>query len=60
LIGRGFGHGVGLCQEGAMKMADLGFNYRQIALYYFNKIKIVEYSKRQFFEQKEKIGIGSL
>ena len=60
LIGRGFGHGVGLCQEGAMKMADLGFSYRQIALYYFNKIKIVEYSKNQFFEQKEEIRIDSL
>jgi len=49
LIGRGFGHGVGLCQEGAMKMADLGFSYKQIALYYFNKIKIVDYSKSKFF-----------
>ncbi len=28
--GRGYGHGVGLCQEGAMEMAAKGFNYRQI------------------------------
>ena len=35
LDGRGFGHGVGLCQEGAMKMARLGYSYDQIIGYYF-------------------------
>ncbi len=36
LKGKGYGHGVGLCQEGAMVMASKGFNYRQIIdLYYF-------------------------
>ena len=30
LKGRGYGHGVGLCQEGAMTMAEEGNNYRQI------------------------------
>ena len=30
LRGRGFGHGVGLCQEGAIRMAQLGFNYTDI------------------------------
>jgi len=35
LEGRGFGHGVGLCQEGAMNMAKHGYSYRQIALFYF-------------------------
>lgn len=60
LNGRGFGHGVGLCQEGAMGMANSGFSYKQIALFYFNKIRIVDYYKSQFFEQKEEIGIGNL
>lgn len=50
--GRGFGHGVGLCQEGAMKMARLGYNYEQIAVYYFPKIKIVNYQEIQFYRQK--------
>ena len=37
--GRGYGHGVGLCQEGAMGMATEGFNYRQIIdFYYFGVI----------------------
>ncbi len=35
LKGRGYGHGVGLCQEGAMAMADKGFNYRQIISFYY-------------------------
>ena len=40
LSGRGFGHGVGLCQEGAMKMALSGFNYLQIIDHYFYKVHI--------------------
>lgn len=43
LKGRGFGHGVGLCQEGAMKMAKLGYSYDQIAKYYFPNIVLVDY-----------------
>jgi stage II sporulation protein D len=39
LKGRGYGHGVGLCQEGAMVMASKGFNYKQIIdFYYFGVI----------------------
>ena len=33
--GRGYGHGVGLCQEGAMEMASEGFNYKQIIDFYY-------------------------
>ncbi len=37
--GRGYGHGVGLCQEGAMVMATKGFSYKQIIdFYYFDVI----------------------
>ncbi len=43
LKGRGFGHGVGLCQEGAMKMAKLGYSFDQIARYYFPNIELVDY-----------------
>lgn len=50
--GRGFGHGVGLCQEGAMKMARLGFDFKQIALFYFPGVRIVDYSAERFFKQK--------
>jgi stage II sporulation protein D len=39
--GRGFGHGVGLSQEGAMLMARNGFSYREILNYYYTQIKII-------------------
>ncbi len=35
LRGRGWGHGVGLCQIGAAVMADRGFDYKQILLHYY-------------------------
>lgn len=35
LYGKGFGHGVGLCQEGAMQMARKGFTFDQILRYYY-------------------------
>jgi len=38
--GRGYGHGVGLCQEGAMNMALNGFNYREIIDFYYSVVKI--------------------
>lgn len=38
--GKGYGHGVGLCQEGAMKMAKLNYTYQQILGYYFPDFKL--------------------
>lgn len=49
--GRGFGHGVGLCQEGAMKMARYGFDYTQIARFYFPGIRLIDLDQRDFFNQ---------
>lgn len=49
--GRGFGHGVGLCQEGAMKMARYGYDFRQIAQFYFPGIKVVNLNDIEFFNQ---------
>ncbi len=43
-FGRGFGHGVGLSQEGALNMARKGFNFREILSFYYNNIRIVPYS----------------
>jgi len=40
LKGRGYGHGVGLCQEGAMEMAEQGFNYIQILDFYYTDVLI--------------------
>jgi len=40
LRGRGYGHGVGLCQEGAMVMAARGFKYRDIIGFYYSDVII--------------------
>ncbi len=34
-LGRGYGHGVGLCQFGAYELAKRGMNYKQILSHYF-------------------------
>lgn len=41
LKGRGFGHGVGLSQEGANIMAQDGFEWKQIITHYFPGIQLV-------------------
>jgi SpoIID/LytB domain protein len=38
--GKGFGHGLGLCQEGAHAMAGRGASYRQILGHYFPGTKL--------------------
>jgi stage II sporulation protein D len=43
LDGRGYGHGVGLSQEGAMEMARRGYRYTAILPYYYDQIQIVPY-----------------
>ncbi|MGH9803341.1 MAG: SpoIID/LytB domain-containing protein, partial [Blastocatellia bacterium] len=39
--GGGFGHGLGLCQEGAHVMAERRMNYRQIVSFYFPGTRIL-------------------
>ncbi|AXJ01379.1 stage II sporulation protein D [Cyclonatronum proteinivorum] len=34
--GRGLGHGIGLCQWGALGKAEAGWNYRDILRFYYN------------------------
>lgn len=38
--GKGWGHGIGMSQWGAKKMADEGFNYEQILNYYYTGTKV--------------------
>ncbi len=33
--GAGFGHGAGLCQQGAIAMAEAGYDYRKILKHYY-------------------------
>ena len=37
--GKGFGHGIGLCQEGAMQMIRKGFSSEEVLKYYFSGAK---------------------
>ncbi len=43
LWGAGFGHGVGMCQEGAIRIAQDGFSYKEILKHYYKDIDIEKY-----------------
>jgi len=49
LQGRGYGHGVGLSQEGAMKMSNKGYTYKEIIKFYYKNVFIVSLRALQFF-----------
>ncbi len=53
LKGSGFGHGVGLCQEGAMRMAELGYSYKDILKFYYKGVGVINLDNLKFFEQDE-------
>ncbi len=38
--GNGYGHGVGLSQDGAMEMDKRGYTYRQILQFYFDNVEL--------------------
>ena len=50
LEGKGFGHGVGLCQEGAMKMAKLGHSYVDILHFYYKNVHMINLEYLNFFK----------
>ena len=45
LSGFGFGHGVGMSQEGAMEMAIQGYSWSEILLYYYSDVKLQHLSQ---------------
>ena len=51
LIGRGFGHGSGMCQEGAMRMASQGHSYVDILHYYYKNVHLINLSQISFFKE---------
>lgn len=51
--GRGFGHGVGLCQEGAMRMAEQGYSFTDILHHYFADVHLVDLGALDFFRDDE-------
>ena len=43
--GKGYGHGVGLSQEGAIQMVKKGYSYIDILRFYYSNIHIVKYTE---------------
>ena len=43
VLGRGYGHGVGLCQYGAMGMSQEGYDYTQILRFYYRGAELRKY-----------------
>lgn len=41
--GKGYGHGIGMSQEGAMKMARDQFSYQDILQFYFYRVRLMDY-----------------
>ncbi len=50
--GRGYGHGVGLCQEGAIRMAKIGYSSEYIINFYYQNVEIVHLSRLDFFREE--------
>ena len=38
--GKGYGHGVGMSQQGAQQMAKQGFTYKEILEFYYTEIEV--------------------
>lgn len=51
LYGRGYGHGVGLCQQGGIEMANRGYGYVDILKYYYKGIHIINRRALKFFQE---------
>lgn len=50
--GRGYGHGLGMCQEGAMRMVKLGYSYTDILNFYYQNIQLIDLHKLSFFKDE--------
>ncbi len=58
LSGKGYGHGVGMSQYGAMGMAENGFDYIEILNWYYKDIEIepeITYSKKENYKNNDSI-----
>ena len=47
--GKGFGHGVGLSQEGAMRMIELGYDFLEVLRFYYTDVHLIDMKKRNFY-----------
>ena len=49
--GRGFGHGIGLSQEGAIYMTKSGYSYKDVLNFYYQNIHIIDLKELHFFKE---------
>ena len=47
--GKGFGHGVGLSQECAMRMIELGFDFLEVLRFYYTDVHLINMKLRDFY-----------
>jgi stage II sporulation protein D len=45
--GKGYGHGIGMCQIGAMEMARVGYTYVDILHFYFQHVSLTDYREME-------------
>ncbi len=50
--GKGYGHGLGMCQEGAMRMSKSGYKYLDILNFYYKNIQLIDIRKLTFFKDE--------
>lgn len=50
ITGVGFGHGVGLSQEGAMNMTLQGYTFEEVLMFYYKKVHLVNMSTMDMLE----------
>ena len=55
--GKGFGHGIGLSQQGAMRMVELGYDYQSILQFYYTGVHLINLTNINFFREGEKENI---
>lgn len=49
LNGRGFGHGVGMSQEGAIRMIQLGHTYKDVINFYYRNVTLKSFEELDYF-----------
>lgn len=49
LDGKGYGHGIGMSQEGAIRMIQMGYSYVDVINYYYKDVKIINFDKLDYF-----------
>ena len=59
IIGKGYGHGVGLCQEGAIAMAASGRRFTDIIGFYYPGVRIMKVSEAKKDENYRVLNVNS-